>query len=202
MNKTILYSALSFFGGAAVAALVTWKVVDKVCEEKYEALYQEEKKSLKEHFTVPRVELKKEKVEEKKEESQVHKRVPDKPSLSDYAKRIQEYTSYNKKDVPEVKLAKAYVIEPDEYGEDEDYEQQELTFYADGILADEDDTILDADEVLGKDSIAAMGKYEDDALHVKNEDRKVYYEVLVDERSYEKATGKELPHRNKDEEDE
>ena len=45
-----------------------------------------------------------------------------------------------------------------------------------------------------------IGDYEDDAVHVKNDDRKVYYEVLVDERSYKDATGKD-PHLDKDEED-
>ena len=37
-----------------------------------------------------------------------------------------------------------------------------------------------------------MGEYEDDALHVKNNVRKVYYEVLADERSYIDATGKSV----------
>jgi hypothetical protein len=203
MNNTVLFSALSFIGGAAISGFVVWKIVDKKCEEKYEALYQEELKSIKEHFTVPKVETTKADPEKKEESQQeIAMKATNKPTLADYAKNVRKYTNYSNVELDEEKINKkhAYVINPDEYGEDDEYEQQELTFYADGILADEDDTILDADEVLGKDSINHIGDYEDDAVHVKNEARKVYYEVLVDNRSYEDATGKK-PHLDKDEED-
>ena len=75
-----------------------------------------------------------------------------------------------------------------------------MTYYADGILADEDDTILNLDEVIGEDAVNHIGDYEDDAVHVRNDARKVYYEVLVDERSYKTVTGKD-PNPDKDGED-
>ena len=86
------------------------------------------------------------------------------------------------------------IIDPDDFGEDEDYDQISLTFYADGILADDDDNIIDDVEgTISKYALLHIGEYEDDAVHVKNEKRHVYYEVLTDSRSYEKATGKKPP---------
>lgn len=203
VNKTVLYSALAFVGGAIISGLVTWKVVEKRVDKKYAELAQKEIDSVKEKFTVPKKEIKK----EVKKLNDVANQATNKPSLSEYAKKIKEYTNYSNKDVEQrahfepVSKVKPYVIEPEEYGEDEEYDQVELTFYADGILADEDDTILNVDEVIGKGSLDHIGDYEEDAVHVKNEARKVYYEVLVDNRSYEDATGKN-PHQDKDEEDE
>jgi len=207
--KNAIVGILSFLGGAAIAAFVTYKVVDKKAEEKYEALFQEELASVKERFTVPKANPVKDFVESKSNipvSDIVSTKSPlEKPSLKvAYARSIENYRNYSNRDYEKEREEKedktAYVVTPEEFGEDDDYETQELTFYADGILADEDDTILNADEVLGKGSLDHMGEYDDDTLHVKNEKRKLYYEVLADERSYEEATGK-TPHLDKDGED-
>ena len=202
MNN-VIYSTIAFISGAAIGAVVAWKVTDKIVEEKYSKISQDEINSVKEKFTVPKIKL-----SDKNDDDLIIKvNVPpsNKPSLSEYAKKVKEYVNYSNAEVNEetkkIKTIKPFVISPDEYGEDDEYDQQELTYYADGILADEDDEILDADEVIGEDSLNHIGDYEDDAVHVKNEARKTYYEVLVDERSYETATGKK-PHLDKDEEDE
>lgn len=202
MNN-VIYSTIAFISGAAIGAVVAWRVTDKIVEEKYSKISQDEINSVKEKFTVPKIKL-----SDKNDDGPIIKvNVPpsNKPSLSEYAKKVKEYVNYSNAEANEetkkIKTIKPFVISPDEYGEDDEYDQQELTYYADGILADEDDEILDADEVIGKDSLNHIGDYEDDAVHVKNEARKTYYEVLVDERSYETATGKK-PHLDKDEEDE
>lgn len=205
MDKNIS-CVLAFLGGAALSGFITWKVVSKKCEEKWSAIAQEEIDSVKERFTVPKKE-EKDPVEEfidSKLDNKIAKEAVNKPNLTEYASKLKNYTNYSNLPFaqdPEEDDTKVFVIAPDEYGDDEEYEQQELTFYADGILADEDDTILDADEVVGKGTLERIGEFEDDAIHVKNTKRKVYYEVLVDSRSYKDATGKD-PHLDKDEEDE
>ena len=73
-----------------------------------------------------------------------------------------------------------YVITPEEFCENEDYEVVCLTHYADGYLVDDNgDVIEDVEELLG-DAISEMGKYEDDVIHVCDDDRKCYYEILAD----------------------
>ena len=200
MSNTGLYCALSFIGGAAVAALATWKIMEKKCEKKYSDIAEEEIKSVKERFTVPKIEkIKSEKNPGGENTEKFLKSVMNKPSLADYVKQLEksEYINYsnvetkpeNKKDEPDDGI---HVIEPDEFGDDTTYDQISLTLYADGILADEDDTIINAEEVVG-DALEHMGEFEDDAIHVINPIRKAYYEILADERKYYVATGK-TPH--------
>lgn len=204
INKTVLYSSIAFVGGAVASGLATWFLAHKLIEKKYADISQKEIDSVKEKFTVPKKEIKKI-VDGKSKLDSIATQAANKPSLTEYVKKIKEYTNYSDVEEegahfePRTKV-KPFVISPDEYGEDEEYDQAELTFYADGILADEDDTILNIDEVIGKESLNHIGDYEDDAVHVKNEARKIYYEVLVDNRSYKDATGKD-PHLDKDEED-
>lgn len=197
MSKTVLYSVLSFISGAAIAGFVTWKVTDKICEKKYDDLYQKEVASLKECFTVPKADLKSKDEETKPDEEPKKEKLPvppaNKPPLSEYSRKIQSYVNYsNVKEEVEEDMSKArpYVISPDEFGENEFYDKEELTFYSDGVLADIDDNILNIDEYVGEKSLDHIGDYEADVVHIKNDARKTYYEVLVDERSYLDVTGK------------
>lgn len=201
MNKTVIYSIASFVGGAAIASLITWKVTDKICEKKYNDLYQKEVASLRERFTVPRTELPS-KNEEMQGDSPVKKLIDkvadkpvNKPPLAEYSRKVSSYVNYsNVKDVvddEDLSKAKPCVISPEEFGENEYYDKEELTLYSDGILADIDDNILNIDEYVGEKSLDHIGDYEADVVHIKNDARKTYYEVLVDERSYLDVTGKE-----------
>jgi hypothetical protein len=205
MNKIILYCSGSFIGGAAIAALATWKLLEKRIDKKYSDIAQKEIDSVKEKFTVPRVKKNEsEKIPGEEKTEKFLKSIMDKPSLSEYARKLKDggYTNYsNVKDEPEVKKDEPddgiHIITPDDFGDNEDYDQISLTLYADGILADEDDTIINAEEVVG-DALEHIGEYEDDAIHVCNPIRKAYYEVLTDNRSYEDATGK-TPHHDGEE---
>lgn len=83
-----------------------------------------------------------------------------------------------------VKKDGPYVIPPENFGEME-YEEVSLTYYADKILADEDDEIVDdVEETVGFDSLSHFGEYEDDSVHVRNDRLKIDYEILFDQRLY------------------
>lgn len=211
MDSRISHS-IAFLAGAVISGLSAWFVTKKVCEKKYAEIAQEEINSVKRTFTAPKVEAAKKFIEEKKKQTigekktDTAKKATNKPSLSEYAKNIKSYVNYSDSESKEevgsnglkrisfTPAGKIRVIEPEEYGEDEEYDQVSLTLYADGILADEDDTVInDLEGTVGEGSLDRMGEYEDDALHIKNEARKVYYEILVDERKYEDATGKTPP---------
>lgn len=77
-----------------------------------------------------------------------------------------------------------YVISPKEFGELEDYHTITLTLYSDGVLTDENDSPIDPDEI-GRENLESIGKYEDDAVHIRYDARKCDYEVLLDERAHE-----------------
>lgn len=117
-----------------------------------------------------------------------------------YASIIQKegYTDYSKT-VEEKKgeafVEKPYVISPEEFGEFEEYEKISLTYYADEVLADEnDEEVDDVEEIVGKGSLNHFGEYEDDSVFVRNDRLKCDYEILLDQRNYSDVV-KTMPHR-------
>lgn len=215
-TKTILGLFGAFVGGAALGGLVVYKVLEKKISEKYEAFANEQIESVKERFTVPKPAVNEDvkKFLDGKRGAQLASKAVNKPNITEYKRKAAQYTNYSNVEYEkendetvsfETRItSKPVIINPDEYGyggddgEYEDYDQVSLTYYADGVLADEDDTILNINEVIGREAIDHIGDYEDDAVHVRNDARKVYYEVLVDERTYEAVTGKKKPEEDSD----
>ena len=96
----------------------------------------------------------------------------------------------SKKDDEPVSSVKPYVISPDEYGCAEGYDMIDLTYYADGVLADETDEIVeDVEGTIGTDSLRRFGEYEHDAVHVRNDVRRIDYEILRVKDTYEATVG-------------
>jgi hypothetical protein len=92
-------------------------------------------------------------------------------------------------------VEKPYVIQPEEFGEYSDYETISLTYYADGILADDMDEIIgDAADIVGANFMDHYGEYEDDTVFVRNDKRMCDYEIQRDERDYKEVVG-DYPHQ-------
>ena len=125
-------------------------------------------------------------------------KVTEKGSISEYAQRIQngappEYSktvvptktgtqeepekSENSGDVP-------YVISPDEFDELDGYTAISLTYFADGVLSDENGVIIDDVEEIVGDGLNHFGEYDEDAVYVRNDAKRCDYEILKDERKY------------------
>ena len=189
MNKMSI--VLAFVLGAAAGSAATVFIVKK----KYERLAQEEIDSVKESFAEYYGTGKKKTDEDKSE--------PDKEAtVAEYAAKLKEcgYTNYStgvvdpeeeeddEEDETETLDESSYapyVIPQEEFGEDEEYTQISFSYYADKVLADEDDRIVhDVEGSVGFDSLNHFGEYDDDAVYVKNNRLKCYYEILIDERKY------------------
>ncbi|MFA7675061.1 MAG: hypothetical protein WCY38_03245 [Endomicrobiia bacterium] len=195
MNKT---KFIMFILGAAVGSIVTWRYVEK----KYEQIAQDEIDSVKEVFS-------KREMDFTEETEVVDARIKadnakEKPSVVEYAARLREqgYTNYSDigtEDEEEVKkesmtVDKPYVIAPEEFGEFDDYEKISLTYYADQILADDNDELVDdVEDVVGFDSLNSFGEYEDDSVFVRNDRLKCDYEILLDQRKFSNVR-KRKPH--------
>lgn len=181
MNNTLGY-VLAFSAGAAVGSVVAWKLL----KTKYEQFAQAEIDSVKEVFS------RRYKVEEKPEEVTISEeiKVEDKMDYR-YIKKVNDYESNSElvEDTPEyTEHTKPVVIPPEEYGM-LDYETESLVYYADGILVDENDDIIeDVDAVVGRDSLDCFGEYEDDSVFVRNDARMTDYEILRDIRTYAAAS--------------
>lgn len=173
-NKTIL----AFLIGAATGSVVTWKLL----KTKYEQIAQEEIDSVKEVYS-------KKFESEDDEEPEPINEIDEKPDLSIYTKKLKDQGYLQEFDEDEEEgdsedMEKPYVISPDELG-DLDYQIVSLTYYADKILADDDNNVIeDVDNIIGLDSLNHFGEYEADSVHVRNDKKKTDYEILLDEEKY------------------
>lgn len=185
-----------FLAGATVGAAGAWFY----CKRYYEQIAQEEIDSVKAAFAERKPDILKNK-EPNKDSTTDNKQKADmaklKPDLVDYAAKLQAegYTNYsahsekNNKNEEEEIVEKPHVISPDEYG-DCDYTLISLTYYSDGVLADDDDEIVeDIDKTVGADFADHFGDYEMDSIHIRNDRRRCDYEICKDNRSYATVTG-------------
>ena len=191
MSNKSLFS-LAFIIGAATGSVVTWYLL----KDKYEALAQEEIDSVKEVFLRREQELKDQSVKKTVAEG-IKDTDKEKPDLKEYAERLKKegYTRYSDfgSDEEEKPVSEAgpYVIPPEQFGDDEEYEQISLTYYADGVLADENDEVIeDVEDAVG----IHFGEYEDDSVFVRNDARKCDYEILLDQRTYSEVA-EDMPHQ-------
>ena len=82
------------------------------------------------------------------------------------------------------KYDKPYVIRPEEFDELVGYKAITLKYFVDGTLIydDNDEPVDDVEDVIGIDALDCFG--EDDAVYVRDDERKIDYEVLLDMRTY------------------
>lgn len=174
---------IAFSLGAAIGAVVTWKVV----KTKYERLAQQEIDSVKEAYS--------RRANKKSEEGheEVTNTLTDEEDKANKAEleRITSQLGYNT--IP-VKESKPYVISPDDFGDGEyDYEVVSLTYY-DGdstLVGQGDDVIGNVDDIVGLESLMHFGEYEDGAVHVRNDRLKTDYEILLDGRKWSEVSQSE-----------
>lgn len=170
-----------FTVGAAIGSVVTWKLV----KGKYERIAQEEIDSVKETFyRRSRNDICEEEGTDKTEEPEEG---PTEEEISEY-KDIIYNNGYSTAEGVETMKDKPYVIPPEIFGDDPDYETISLTYYADGVLTDENNCIIDPGEIeglIGEESLDHFGEYEDDSVFVRNEERMIDYEILADPSNYD-----------------
>ena len=188
-NKTMCLLAFSL--GAAVGAVVSWRLLKK----KYEQIAQEEIDSVKEVFSQRHAKL----VEEAEEaKTTMTEDTEEDAEEIEYRNIVNDHGYNNYSDIskkaPTTKRKEyvmgPYVITEDEFGEIDEYETNTLTYYADGILADDmDDVVEDVEGTIGHESLLNLGPQDDrlhlvDTVYVRNDDRKCDYEILFDVRRY------------------
>ena len=191
-----------FAVGGGVGSLLTWYFL----KDKYAKQAQEEIDSVIETFNRDKERIKKRNEELKAEQGKSYRDAK--------AKETQEYADLNSKyGYSDISTAKTnrwkdsnkdprvpYIISPMDY-EDEaysHYESVELTYYADGVLAnsrDERITIQESYESIGPDIFRSVrdhfGEYDDDPdiVYVRNESNFVHYVITRDRRTYAQVVG-------------
>lgn len=174
---------LSFLAGTAVGSVATYIFCTRrygIGEETEEVTFEGVKKSKDEKNPEGDVSENNSSVKKKATEAQR------KPDIMDYAKKLMKEHGYSQENNEEDRnIAAPYTVSPEEFGKDETYETVELVYYADNILADDMDEIVeDVDSTVGFDSLNSFGEFEDDSVFVKNDQMKVYFEILRSEQKY------------------
>lgn len=191
-------TTIAFLTGAAIGGGVVWYFTKDI----YARQAEEEINSVKEAYA------RREKQQKVVEETDIQdnppinptplasNKVQDKGSITEYARRIQggdRYTNYSKSVVPEKPADKPeiedverpYVISPDEFDELDGYTPVSLTYFADGVLADENGIIIDdVEEIIG-DGLEHFGEYEEDSVFVRSDLKRCDYEILRSLDTYE-----------------
>lgn len=191
--KKIIFNALLFTAGAAIGSVVTWKVV----KTKYERIAQEEIDSVKEYWAR---EMGRELDdgscdEEEWDEDEEYEEEDDSDlEMDEYHGLVRMYNNSGSDaendgegagddEVPYINGP--YVIPPEDFA-DGNYEHSvhSLTYYSDGVLANDWLEEFDIEETIGEDALEHFGDHVDDVVHVRNERLEADYEVVRDPRSY------------------
>lgn len=192
--KSKFINVIMFAAGAAIGSVVTWKIV----EARYERIVQAELESIRETFAVVGSDDNQEQTDDSDEEGQRECAGQinweeledldenDDDDKAEYADIVRNYTS--EKGGAVIVTKEPYVISPYDFGEEDGYNQVELTYYADNILEDEDYNIVtNAEELIGPKALYTFGEYEDDSVFVRNEYLMTDFQILKDYRTYSEA---------------
>lgn len=180
--------------GAGIGSAVTYKIV----KDKYEMLIEEEIESVKDAFSnmSPRNTNREVTEEDLQRKSELAKEARNKVSVDEYAKIVNERyagtDTTNEENEEDTMTDKPYLIDSDEFGEFDTYDEVALVFYADNILAedlDDDSVIDDVDGIVGKENLKLFDKEGIDTMYIRNDARMTDYEVVRDLRTYEEVCG-------------
>lgn len=190
MNKVFV-----FLLGAATGSLVTWGIVKRV----YERIADEEIENVVDYYRS------KEEIEELEEENDI--------GLTDeeideavYESKLEMlgYQGESKdlgKEIDDddciivtpqaIEFITPYVIAPEEFGDAYDYDKKSWTLYADGVLTDEVGNIVFEPEKYIGDALEHFGDYEEDAVHVRNDNEEWDIEILKHEKTFTEINGED-----------
>lgn len=202
MNKVLMFAL-----GAAVGSLITWKLLEK----KYKDLADEEIESVIERFKNREKEERHiinnfEHVVAYNDTPNEALTKPNKEEKEDYHKIVQdlEYDySYDYSDDPDITITKMddgsiwmgttpyhiepYVINPDEFGDNDNYSTKTWMYYADFTVTDEEGEIVsDAQNHIG-DALTDLIQSGDNSIYVRNDNNKCDYEIIKSDMRYSDA---------------
>lgn len=210
MNNTV-NNMIIFVVGTLLGSATTYFVVKK----KFETEKENEIKEMREYYTKreeiisehadKEVDILKQEIESMRQDTEEETSV-DEEELEEYRNIVSQYNHPEyadalvrkrelqmadakkaEEDMTEERQEPFYIIKPDEFGTIDDYELVNLTWYADGILADEFDNIIGEEEIeerIGSEALIEIGKYLPKFIHVRNDDLEIDYEIGEDPRNY------------------
>jgi hypothetical protein len=187
MNKIII-AAVSFFVGFSAGV---WYQSNKETNKETKELIERNEKLRKETDEI--IEKMKRNGEETDEIIERIKRDSDDyVDVVDEAIKIMNEMGYSNQTKKEFNRINPYLIDSNDFGEYDEYEQIYLTYFADGVLTDEQYEIIENPEELVGDFKSLFGTH-DNVICIRCDERCADYEIAKDVRTYAQVYN-ELPH--------
>lgn len=184
MKKELISKILLFTTGATVGSVVTWVLL----KTKYEKIANEEVESVREYYANKEKPESEQLSETDIEESNIDNSEESKNTYNNIIDKNNYSIKKENEEEEEEDMYKPEVIAPEESWECE-YPTLSLVYYeGDGVLANDDNEIIDnVEELVGEDFASHFGEYEDDSVFIKNDKMGVYYEILRDYGCYSES---------------
>ena len=184
MKGLLIFAAGLAVGAVAGAVIVKNKVL---------ADAKAEIEEVREYYRSARGKVNRENVEETEEVKEVEKKeyelkdiqVKDEPKtgLTNYSQITKMYMSKDEFQSP--MYDDPFVIDPSEFGENPEYDTETLTYFADGVLVDDvDDVIEEPDIVVGLENLKVFEEFGATTVYVRNDIYKTDYEIIRDDWNY------------------
>lgn len=174
MNSKLTF-VLGLIVGGAAGTVASWRILKtkykKIADEEIESMKAVLAKKIADENNEP-----KEEAEPEEAPPKFHK-VPE-----EYVALTTRYTNGDELGVSEGQ--KPYIIDPDEFGDHDEYDTETLVYYADGILAHfRGDIVEDVAGTVGAEALTKFGMDDNDpdTVYVRNDVAKADYEILRDE---------------------
>lgn len=173
MNKFVIFMA-----GAAIGSVATLFGV----KNHYEKKYQEDLDSVKASFSKYE-EVRNESALDDGTESDISEDATLTSEVAQLQKKVDELGYGITADKEEVNLSmrskRPYIVSPEEFGEAEGYDVASLIYYADHVLVDDQDELVeDVEGTVGFESLSHFGEYEDDTVFVRNDRLRCDFEIV------------------------
>ena len=184
MKGLLIFAAGLAVGAVAGAVIVKNKVL---------ADAKAEVEEVREYYRSARGKVNREDNEEVEEVKEVEKKeyelkdiqVKDEPKtgLTNYSQITKMYMSKDEFQAP--MYDDPFVIDPSEFGENPEYDTETLTYFADGVLVDDvDDVIEEPDIVVGLENLKVFEEFGATTVYVRNDIYKTDYEIIRDDWNY------------------
>lgn len=186
LKGVFIFAAGLVTGAVAGAYLVKDKVLADAREEINEVReYYKSKKEDKNEVE----EINEEELKRRHEEAERCETNAEKEEYQEVTKKYTNYTNYSDIEQPVVDkvldVNDPYVIDPEEFGEEEEYDTMTLTYFADGVLIDDVDNVIDEpDPVVGLDNLKIFDEFGASSIYVRNDVWKTDFEILKDDWNY------------------
>lgn len=184
MNKGFIFA-----GGAVTGSLITYFVLNNKLKKKYMQISEDSINSMKEDYRKKTEDLAKQNLNKPDiskiiEEKIQEETIPSDSEPTSYEEAKTEYTIRTN-----IFEQNVYEISEDLYRDRNGFEKEILTYYRDGVLANDYDEVVSIETTVGKDAVDKVSAM-NDTIYIRNESLVTDYMIDYSEKTYPEMSGK------------